>query len=349
MNVPHNRLTHGELEANAVLKVVRSGIWANGPEVAALERDLSAITGRAGAVAVGSGLAALRLSLLGLGVGAKDEVIIPAYACVALANAVLAVGAKPVVADSTAGEWTIDPVSAASVVNGRTRAMVAVHTFGYPADIAALRRTGIPVIEDCAHGLKMADMGRRGDVVMSSFYATKLIGAGEGGSVMTDREDVLQTVRQWRDYGDRPADGTRLNDKMTEMSAALARCQIERLDTLIAQRKGIARRYLDALKPLADKELIVLPPADKDRVWYRFVIEAKGRNADDFVASLWQYEIGGDIPVWDWRTPAGAYSPTPIADHAYRRVVSLPLYPTLDAAAQDDVVAAVFRTCKTKA
>lgn len=337
--IPHNRLTYGPEEADAVADVVRSGMWASGPEVAKLEGELASTAGRRGAAAVGSGLGALRLALRALGIGSGDKVVIPAYSCVALANAVLACGAEPLSGDVLAGDWTLDPASVASLDLQGVRAIVAVHTFGVPANIASLREMGIPVIEDCAHGPIATGTGADADVAMTSFYATKLIGAGEGGAVLSDRPEVLDYVRQARDYGDQPADGTRLNDKMSDLHAALGRCALRRLGQSVEARAVLAARYLELLLPLADKGVMALPQDAGDRVWYRFAVELNDRDADGFIAALAARGVRAEQPVWDWRE---RQAPGSVSDRAFERLVSLPLYPTLERSEQDTVVKAVF-------
>jgi perosamine synthetase len=310
---------------------VASAQWAGGPRVGALERRLSRRAGVAHAVGVASGLAALRLALKGLGVRRGDEVIVPAYACVALANAVLALGATPVAADVTPGDWNLDPRAAAAVRTGRTRAVIAVNTFGAPADVAGCRALGVPVIEDCAHGfgLAMADgvLGGRSDVAVTSFHATKLLGAGEGGAILTDGAELAAFVRDWRDYGDEPADGTRLNDKLSDIHAAIALVQLERLDAMIAARAERARWYHARLAETGRRTGAWTAPAKAERVWYRYAIELGDRPAGGLVEALRRRGIGTACPVTDWRAAGGPSCPT--ADRAYARLLSLPLYPTL--------------------
>jgi perosamine synthetase len=337
--VPHNRLTFGEAEARAAAEAVVSGQWAGGPRVQALERRLGHRAGRAHAIGVASGLAALRIGLKALGVAHGDEVIVPAYSCVALANAPLALGASPVVAD-VLDDWNLDPSAVAAARTGRTRAVIAVNTFGAPADVASLRRLGLAVIEDCAHGfgLGVADgvLGGRGDLAALSFHATKLLGAGEGGAVVTDRTDAAEIARAWRDYGNEPPDGTRLNDKLSDVHAAIALCQLERLDEMIAAREARAERYEARLSPLARRTgAFRLPAWPASRVWYRYAIELTERSAGDVVSAMRRLGVGADRPVTDWRSPGGP--PCPAADRAYARVVSLPLYPTLRDDEQDRV------------
>ncbi len=335
IRVPHNRLTHGAAERDAVAAVVASGRWSCGPAVERLERDLAARVGRRHAVAVGSGVGALRLALLSLGVGPGDEVIVPAYSCVALANAALACGARPVPADVVPGDWTIDPQ--AVTATPRTKALIAVHTFGAAADIKALGGLGVPVIEDCAHGIAAGAMGSLAPIAITSFYATKLIGAGEGGAAMTDDDAVAAFVRRWRDYADQSADGTRLNDKLTEFAAALAGCQLGRLGEFLEARRACAERYGAALADIARAGAVALPPAG-ERAWYRYAVEFARLDAAEAIARLAARGIDAAKPVADW---ARAGEACPVSARAFQRLVSLPLYPTLGAEEQAAVIAAV--------
>ena len=344
LTVPHNRLTFDEAEARAAAGAVASGQWAGGPRVSALEACLGRRAGVAHAVGVGSGLAALRLGLKSLGVDRGDEVIVPAYACVALAHAALALGATPVVADVDARDWNLSPAAVQAARTARTRAVIAVNTFGAPADVLSLRRLSVPVIEDCAHGFGLAVdggvMGARGDLAVLSFHATTLIGAGEGGAILTDGPEPAALARAWRDYANEGPDGTRLNDKLSDIHAAIALCQLERLDAMIEARAERARAYHVRLAAAAQRTGAFRPPAPSaTRVWYRYPIELTDRPAVAAVTALRRLGIGADHPVRDWRS-AGA-PPCPTADRAYGRVVSLPLYPTLTADEQARVCEAV--------
>ena len=339
--VPHNRLTHGELECAAVAKAVASGRWADGSESACLESELAGYVGRKHAAVVGSGMGALRLALLALKVGRGDEVVVPAYSCVALPNAVLACGARPVVADVSREGWVINLESLANVVTSKTRAVVAVHTFGFPANIRALLSSGIPVVEDCAHGFSPNLMGLSGTLAITSFYATKLIGAGEGGAVITDRDTCDGFVRQWRDYSDQGPSKTRHNDKMSELSAALARVQLGRLPEMVASRDRLATRYLESLASLDDEGLIRLPAFNQERIWYRFTIEVLTGDARSWQAELRKYGIEAESPIWDWRRDIDRTRVSPVVDAAYKNCVSLPLYPTLTPEEQQRVIEGV--------
>ena len=347
--IPHNRLTFGDAECDAVLRTVRSGQWAQGPRVRELEVALARLGGVQHAVCVGSGLAALRLALGALGIRSGQRVLVPAYSCVALANAVLAWGATPVPIDVDAVHWNIAPAQyRMQVESSRPQAAIAVNTFGAPAPVEELIFSEVPVIEDCAHGFGARAGGRwlgpRTQLGVISFYATKLIGGGEGGAVLTNSHEIADYVRSARDYGDQPADGHRMNDKMNDLEAALILAQLERLPEMIAAREAVAVRYLERLADPAFGHIFRLPARTYPRVWYRFAVEMLTTSAETVVSGLRRFGIHAATPVTDWR-PAGSPA-APVADRAYRSLVSLPLYPTLTAYEQDAVVAAFLRLCE---
>ncbi|MDA0183506.1 DegT/DnrJ/EryC1/StrS aminotransferase family protein [Solirubrobacter phytolaccae] len=319
--VPHNRLTFGDEETAAVAAVVASGYWAGGPRVAELEQALAHAFGKPDAACVASGLSALRLALAALGVGPGDEVLVPAYACVAIPNAVAALGATPVAGEIEPRTWTLAPTDA--------RYAVAVHTFGAPADVAAFTGT---LIDDAAHGLPAGIPPTAATI--TSFYATKLIGGAEGGAVLGDLADA---VRDARDYTDKPASALRLNDKMNDLEAALTLAQLRRLPDLLAARERLARRYGERLAHL---KTIALPAEASGRVWYRYAVEAQHTTARELAAHLREHGVIAHEPVEDWRSPEQREA-TPIATRAYERLLSLPLYPTLTDAEQDRVIAAL--------
>ena len=344
--VPHNRLTFGDAECEAVLRAVRTGQWAQGPRVEELEQVLARMAGVQYAVCVGSGLAALRLSLGALGVGSGDRVLVPAYSCVALANSVLSWGATPVPVDIEQESWTIDPAQChVQCENGTAKAGIAVNTFGVPARIAHL--DGLAWIEDCAHSFGIEvdgkPLGSRAEIGVLSFYATKLIGGGEGGAVVTNSTRAADFVRLSRDYGDQSPDPHRLNDKMTDLEASLVLAQLQRLPNMIARRKVLAERYLDRLGKAADGGVCRLPSNRAPRIWYRFGVEMLRVPAETVVKDLLPFGIRGAIPITDWRRKDG---PAPVANGAYRSLVSLPLYPTLTETEQDAVIAAFTKLCE---
>ena len=188
--------------------------------------------------------------------GLVEKLLVPAYSCVALANATLACGAEPVPVDVMASRWNVGSIELEKqAVQAGVKAAIVVHTFGLPAQIGAAQQRRIPVIEDCAHAFGKKDSGKplggHGDISVLSFYATKLIAAGEGGAVLTRSVALAEFVREWRDYGDQPPDGTRLNDKMTDLEATLALCQLDRLGEMLSARQRLAERYHQALSGTA--------------------------------------------------------------------------------------------------
>ncbi|HLE42853.1 MAG TPA: aminotransferase class I/II-fold pyridoxal phosphate-dependent enzyme, partial [Methylomirabilota bacterium] len=220
---------------------VASGQIAQGPRVAEFERAMAARLEARGGVAVSSGTAALHLALLALGVGPGDEVLVPSYACAALLHAVRAAGAVPRPVDVDPATFNLDPDAAKRASSARTRALIAVHAFGLPADLEPLRALGVPVVEDAAQALG-ARCGRRpvgglGEVGVLSFYATKLMTTGEGGMLVSGDARLLAAARDLREYDEKPDDRPRFNYKLTDLAAALGLAQLARLDGFLARRQ----------------------------------------------------------------------------------------------------------------
>ena len=193
-------------------------------------------------------------------------------------------------------------------------------------------------------------MGGGADVAMTSFYATKLIGSGEGGAVMSDADTVDRFIRRWRDYGDQAACATRLNDKMSDLSASLVRVQLGRLPEIVTRRAALAARYNEALAPLVDTERLHLPPGASGRIWYRYAVEVAEGAREAWIDALRDRGIGAESPVWDWQQPLDGMRvrPTPVANRAYGRLVSLPLYPSLSEEEQMAVIEAVYAISKAQ-
>lgn len=340
--VTHSRPFLNEDEAIAAAAVIRSRMLSGGQYVRQLEAKWADIVGHTSSVGVGSGLGALRLAMHALGIGGGDEVLLPAYACVALTNAVLSLGAIPVYCDVVQGTWNIDPVDVRRRRSSRSRAIVAVHTFGMPADIDALHALGLPVIEDCAHAVGLLGVApdvRRRTVVVGSFYATKLVGAGEGGIVSTTDVSLADRIRRTRDYADQPPDAARLNDKLTDVIASIAIRQLDRLAEIIECRAVRAARYHEMLRDLEDAGHIQLPTTDPQRVWYRYVVELCSRDASEVVAAMHRRGVFGERPVWDLQS-ATPGTRLPSTSRAFERLVSLPLYPDVSQIEQQLSVAA---------
>jgi perosamine synthetase len=343
---PHNKITFDHTESKEVTSIINSGYWANGTKVKELEERLTQITSQQYAICVSSGLSAIRVALIALQINAGDEIIVPAYSCVALANAVLSVGAIPVPVDIDPHTLNINTEILGQHITVKTKAIIAVHTFGYPADIKSLKRFNLPVIEDCAHALNDQNtlFGHDGDIVVCSFYATKLVGGGEGGAVLTNNENIAKIALDYRDYTDKQPNGLRLNEKLSNVHAALTFTQLNKLSDVIERRKRIAKRYQDLLAPI-QKEFgnFSLPNIDKDRIWYRYVLTMKDISGDIVIEQLRKKEVYADKPVEIWVD--GKSYPNTIS--AFTNNISLPFYPTLTGEQQVKISIVIRETLKS--
>jgi dTDP-4-amino-4,6-dideoxygalactose transaminase len=275
MQIPIVRPCLGEAEVEAVARVIRSGWIAQGPEVAALERELGDAVGAAHAVAVSNCTAALELSLRVLGVGTGDDVVTVSHSFIATANAVVAVGARPVFVDIDPATFGMDPALLEAALTPKTKAILCVHQLGFPCALAAIvgiaDRHGLPVIEDaaCAIGSEIAIDGRwqrigrpHGKLACFSFHPRKVITTGDGGVITTADGALAARLRLLRQHAMSVANTIRhesqrvvfesfaepaYNFRMTDVQAALARPQLARLDEIIATRRALAERYRAAL------------------------------------------------------------------------------------------------------
>ena len=338
--IPHSRPTLSEEDAARVAAVVRSGGLAQGPEVAAFERELAARLGVDAAAAVSSGTVALELALRALGVGAGHEVIVPSYVCDALWHAVTRAGATPVLADADPRTLSLSAKDARARVTARTRAVIVPHAFGLAVDLEEVAALGVPVVEDCAQALGAAvdgvPAGARGALAVCSFYATKMIAAGEGGAV-AGPERLVRAVRELRDYDEHEDLVPRLNAKWTDLQAALARSQLARLDAFVARRRALAAAYRRRLEGAPCR----LPPdAGSRHVYHRFVVGVT-RPVADVVAALATRGVTARRPVFRPAHRALGLAGFPEADRLWAEALSIPCYPALTDADADRVAAAL--------
>jgi perosamine synthetase len=255
--IPLSSVDVGELErANVSAAMAQGWISGTGPFVEEFESRLGERTGRAHVVATANGTLALELALRAMEIGPGDEVIVPAFTFAAPAMSVLAVGAKPVVADVSAETWTLSPDRVAEQLSRRTRAILAVDVLGHPADYDALGEFGVPLIEDAAeaHGAryKGRPTGSFGQVSVFSFHANKAITTGEGGCAMTDSAQLAERMRLIANHGLRPDrqylhDAVGRNFRMSNLSAAIGVAQLVRWESLIGARRRVSRRYDELL------------------------------------------------------------------------------------------------------
>jgi dTDP-3-amino-3,4,6-trideoxy-alpha-D-glucose transaminase len=233
--------------SDGVQRVLRSGDYLLGPELEAFEAEFAAFTGRRYAVGVGSGTDALRLALVAMGVGAGDEVIVPAFTAVPTAAAVVAAGATPVFVDVDAGTAALAGGAVEAARTERTRAVIPVHLYGRPAAVPSI---DVPVLEDAAQAHGALDPDAQSAAAAYSFYPTKNLGGiGDGGAVVTDDPQIAATVRLLRAHGAK--DGyehvrASTNARMSEVEAVALRVGLQRLAEQNQRRREIARRYRDA-------------------------------------------------------------------------------------------------------
>lgn len=271
----------------AALRVLRSGRYIMGAEMEAFEREFAAFTGAKYCVGLNSGLDALTFSVRALGIGAGDEVIVPANTYIATVLAVTENGATPVFVEPDA-YYNLDAERLAAAVTPRTRAVMPVHLYGQavhmPPVMETAQRHGLAVVEDCAqsHGAYFGDTmtGRFGTIGCFSFYPTKNLGAfGDAGAIVTDDADLAEQLRMLRNYGSKVKyhnERCGVNSRLDELQAALLRVKLKHLPALTAERQAIAEKYLAGIQ----NDRIVLPQTrpGADHVYHQFVVRTAVRN-----------------------------------------------------------------------
>jgi perosamine synthetase len=289
--IPLARPVLGEAEERAVLEVLRSGQLSLGPRVPEFEQVFATCVGAKWGSAVSSGTAGLHLALRAVGVGDGDEVVTSPFSFVASANAAIYERAKPVFADIDPVTLNLDPQAAAAAVTERTKALLPVHIFGYPADMQAFEqiagRHQLGIVEDACEALGAVyddgtNVGGRGHPAVFGFYANKQLTTGEGGMVTLGDEAMKARIDSERNQGRAPdmgwLDHDRLgfNYRLSDVACALGLAQLERLDQMLAERARVAGSYREAL---AGIEGLGLPCADgagvggARRGWFVFVVQ----------------------------------------------------------------------------
>jgi perosamine synthetase len=296
--VPLARPVLGPEEEAAVIEVLRSGDLSLGPRVPAFEREFAEWVGAPRACAVSSGTAGLHLALRAVGVSAGDEVVTSPFSFVASANVMLFEGARPAFADIDPRTLNLDPAAAEAAVTGRTAALLPVHIFGYPADLPAFERLGLPVVEDAceALGAVHADgvrVGARGNPAAFGFYANKQLTTGEGGMVTLDDATLKERIDSERNQGRAPdmgwLDHDRLgfNYRLTDIACAIGLVQLRRLDGMLADRARVAGWYREALAEIEGLELPCPDAGGDRRGWFVFVVQVpRERDRDEVIRAL---------------------------------------------------------------
>ena len=332
--IPHSRPFTGSKEWQAAKRVIASGHLAQGREVARLEKELCSFVGHRYGLAVSSGTAALYAALKALDIGTGDNVIIPTYACTALANAVCMAGAQPVLCDVDGETALMSVASVRASLMKNTRAVIVPHLFGYPAPVHDIEQeTGLPVIEDCAQcigaEINGKTVGSLSSIAIFSFYATKVLCAGEGGMTATSDSRLARRLEDLREYDNRDRWEPRFNLKCSDVHAAIARVQLARLPGFIRRRRTLAKRYQ---KAIIDNKYIAAFPTVTERVkpmFYRFIIRTAGRNRSAVIRYFTGQKIACARPIYK---PFHRYLKRdgfPVSRRLYGELLSIPLYPAL--------------------
>ncbi|MBO9186484.1 DegT/DnrJ/EryC1/StrS family aminotransferase [Rhizobium sp. L80/93] len=362
MKVPFVDL-RGEIESSRVEmlaafeRVLQSGNLIMGQELANFENEFAAFCGASHAIGVGNGLDALSLVLRAWDVGPGDEVLVPAQTFVATWLAVSHVGAIPVPVDIDLDTYLLDPTKLTAAVTPRTKAIIPVHLYGQPANMAAIGAIAVEhnlkVLEDAAqaHGaiFNGVPAGTLGDAAAFSFYPTKNLGAyGDGGAVVTNDDGLAKKLRSLRNYGSEVKyvhDEIGYNSRLDELQAAILRVQLSKLSDRNIKRKAAANYYTTALAGARD----VVLPTEADNVgavYHLYVIRHPQR--DLLLRELNAANINGAIhyPIApaDQLAYAGlSLNATPNATLAASTCLSLPLWPEITRQEQDYVVDNIFR------
>lgn len=353
--IPISKPFIGEEEKAGVLAVLESGMLAQGPRVAELERRFVELCQTKHAVATSSGTTALHVALLAHEIGPGDEVVTTPFTFIASINSIHFVGARPVLVDIDEETFNIDPALIEAAITPRTKAIMPVHLYGYPCDMDPILeiadRYGLAVIEDAAQAVgakyKSRPVGSFGTACFS-LYATKNIMTGEGGMITTDDDAVAERARMIRSHGMRRRyyhDIMGYNFRMSDLHAAIGLAQMNRLEKLTAKRRANAA-YLSA-----NLKGVRVPTVKEgyEHVWHQYTVRVNG-DRDAAVRQLNEAGVGTGIfyPV-----PAhkqlhlqelgyGELS-LPVAEKISGEVISLPVHPLLSQADLEQIVYEVNR------
>jgi perosamine synthetase len=347
--IPIARPVLGAEEEAQVLEVLRSGVLSLGGKIPEFEQRFAKMIGAPHGSAVSSGTAGLHLSLRAVGVKDGDEVVTSPFSFVASANAIVFERAKPVFADIDPVTLNIDPEAAKAAVTDNTTAVLPVHIFGFPADVPAIEKLGLPVVEDAceALGAEHSDgttVGARGNPAVFAFYPNKQMTTGEGGLITLGDPAHKTSIDSERNQGRAPdmdwLDHDRLgfNYRLTELQAAIGLAQLDRLDGMLADRARVAGWYRELL---SDVEGLSLPCADSGgdkRGWFVFTVQIPhdGPARDDVVKSMRERDIATKpylpaIHLMSYYRDVHGYreGQFPVTEDVAARSIALPFFPQL--------------------
>jgi perosamine synthetase len=344
--IPIAKPVLGEEEIEAVTKVLKSGRLTRGEETRMFEKEFAEYVGCKHAVTVMNGTVALEAMLKAIGIRSGDEVIVPDLTFIATANSVLNVGGKPVFADVKEDTVTLDPESVKEKITERTKAIIAVHLYGHPADMKELEEIAtdynIILVEDAAQSHGASINGRKtgclGVAAAFSFYATKNMMTGEGGMVTTNDDKIAERLRKIRCHGETEryvSDYPGSNLHMTEMQAAIGRIQLRKLDQFNERRRRNAQYFNNQLGKING----ITTPLEKPgyfHVYHQYVIKVDNYHRDKLKEHLEAYGISTaihyPIPLHEqplYKKLGYPQNQNPVAKSLSKRVLSIPVHPSL--------------------
>ncbi|QIM15880.1 DegT/DnrJ/EryC1/StrS family aminotransferase [Leucobacter insecticola] len=365
--IPAAKPIIGDEEREAVDRVLRSGMIAQGPEVAAFEREFAEhFVGGRESVAVNSGTSGQHLGLLAAGVGPGDEVIVPSFTFAATGNSVALTGATPVFVDIEPNYFTLDPEAVRAAITPRTKGIMPVHLYGHPFLVdqieAIANEHGLAIYEDAAQAHGASWKGRRagtfGDFAMFSLYPTKNMTSGEGGMVSCATAEIARNMRLLRNQGMEKQYENEVigfNTRMTDIHAAIGRVQLTKVDAWTAQRQRNAAALNAGLGELAGVQ-IPLVADEAVHVYHQYTVRLDAGERDRIhVALREEHNIGSGVyyPIPNHRLlPLAKFAPgldLPETERAAREVLSLPVHPSLGEGDIERIVAAVAATLRAGA
>lgn len=358
--IPAAKPIIGEEEIEAVVAVMRSGMLAQGKQVAAFEEEFAKelSDGRI-CVATNSGTSSLMLGLLACGIGPGDEVLVPSFTFAATANSVAACGATPVFVDIEPDYFNMDPQDAAAKITERTKAIMPVHLYGHPYNVDAFKalceKHNLMLFEDAAqaHGATWNGeyVGTFGSFAAFSFYPTKNMTSGEGGMTTCISEDVARMVRLYRNQGMEVQYANEVvgyNNRMTDIHAAIGREQLKKIKGWIETRQANAAFLTENISGVITPK--VAPEAT--HVYHQYTIRVEN-DRDGFIEALRnEYQVGCGVyyPIPNHRLATFARpDELPQTEKAAKEVISLPVHPSLSEADLERIVSAVNAIAKAGA
>ncbi len=352
-----------ERDEELVLEVLRSGRLSLGPAIDRFEELFAERVGAPYAAAVSSGTAGLHLLCRLAGLGPGDEAITSPYSFVASANCAIYEGATPVFADVDPNTMNLDPAAVEAAITERTKAIVAVDIFGYPCELDPLRalceRHGLELIQDACEALgaeyRGAPVGSQGPSAVFAFYPNKQMTTGEGGMVTTHSEDEWMLLKSLRNQGRADGGGwldhARLgfNYRIDDIRAALGIGQLEKLDTILALRRAVAKRYSEFLADVEGLEVPLVDDEEHVRSWFVYVVKlAPGVDREHVIAELERQGIASSrylpsihLQAYMRETYGFREGLCPVSEDLSRRTLALPFFAQLEADDQERVADAL--------